>query len=406
MTQLGKGPLAGIQVLDLSRVLAGPLTGQVLADFGAEVIKIEHPERGDDTRDWGMRIGATETTYFNSVNRNKKSLTLNLQTNAGADLARELAAVCDVVIQNFKPGGADQFGLGYEALSAINPALVYCSISGYDQKGKEGSRPGYDLVIQGEAGLMAMNGEAGQPRLKFGVAVVDLFTGMYAAQAVMAALIERGRTGKGRHVQLALFDCGLALTSYYGLEALLDGKDPPRYGNAHPSIVPYGVFEAADGPLVITIGTTRQFASFCIQVIDRADLAEDPRFSSNFLRSQNRRELLPVIDAELAKRSRADLLRALSDNGIPCGEVLGLLEALNTDRARDAGMVTAHAHPMTGSVDLLAPPYRLDGERCAVRLRPPLLGEHSREILSGLLGKTPDQINSLMETGIVRKEIS
>jgi crotonobetainyl-CoA:carnitine CoA-transferase CaiB-like acyl-CoA transferase len=296
--------------------------------------------------------------------------------------------------------------LGYEALSAINPALVYCSISGYDQKGKEGSRPGYDLVIQGEAGLMAMNGEAGQPRLKFGVAVVDLFTGMYAAQAVMAALIERGRTGKGRHVQLALFDCGLALTSYYGLEALLDGKDPPRYGNAHPSIVPYGVFEAADGPLVITIGTTRQFASFCIQVIDRADLAEDPRFSSNFLRSQNRRELLPVIDAELAKRSRADLLRALSDNGIPCGEVLGLLEALNTDRARDAGMVTAHAHPMTGSVDLLAPPYRLDGERCAVRLRPPLLGEHSREILSGLLGKTPDQINSLMETGIVRKEIS
>jgi crotonobetainyl-CoA:carnitine CoA-transferase CaiB-like acyl-CoA transferase len=384
-------------------VLAGPLAGQILADFGAEVIKVEHPERGDDTRDWGTRIGETETTYFNSVNRNKKSLTLNLQTKAGVDLAHELAALCDVVIQNFKPGGADRLGLGYEALSAINPSVVYCSISGYDQTGNEGSRLGYDLVVQGEAGLMAMNGEDTQPRLKFGVAVADLFTGMYAAQAVMAALVERGRNGKGRHVQLALFDCGLTLTSYYGLEALFNGKDPPRYGNAHPAIVPYGVFDAADGPLVITVGTNRQFVDFCSHVIARPDLTEDPRFSSNLLRAQNRRELLPVIEAELAKRSRADLLVALADNGIPCGEVLGLVEALNTGRARDAGMVTALAHPQAGSVDLLAPPYRFDGERCAVRLRPPLLGEHSREILGGLLGKTPEQIELLMETGVVRR---
>jgi crotonobetainyl-CoA:carnitine CoA-transferase CaiB-like acyl-CoA transferase len=219
-------PLAGIKVLDLSRVLAGPLAGTILADLGADVIKIEHPDRGDDTRDWGSRIGDTETTYFNSVNRNKKSVALDLQSKAGVELARELATVCDVVIENFKPGGAEQLGLGYADLRTLNPSLVYCSVSGYDRQGAEGLRPGYDLVVQGEAGLMAMNGEASQAPLKFGVAVVDLFTGMYAVQAVMAALIERGRTGRGSHVQLALFDCGLTLTSYYGLEALLHGKDP------------------------------------------------------------------------------------------------------------------------------------------------------------------------------------
>ena len=342
------GPLAGIKVLDMSRVLAGPFAGTILADLGADVIKIEHPERGDDTRDWGSRIGETETTYYNSVNRNKRSLTLDLQSREGADIARELATASDVVIENFRPGGAERLGLGCSALHARNPGLVYCSISGYDQRGSEALRPGYDLVVQGEAGLMAINGEATQPPLKFGVAIVDMFTGMYAAQAVMAALIERGRTGRGRHVQLALFDCGLTLTSYYGLEALLFGRDPPRYGNAHPSIVPYGVFEAADGPIVITVGTNRQFSSFCTHVIDRPDLVDDPRFATNLLRSQNRLELVPQINAELAKRTRQDLLRALSASGIPCGEVLNLCEALTGERARE--MVTIQQHPAIGDM--------------------------------------------------------
>jgi len=280
---------------------------------------------------------------------------------------------------------------------------VYCSISGYDQKGKDALRPGYDLVVQGEAGLMAMNGEASQPPLKFGVAIVDLFTGMYAAQAVMAALIERGRTGRGCHVQLALFDCGLALTSYYGLEALLHGKDPPRYGNAHPSIVPYGVFEAAVGPLVITVGTNRQFVSFCSHVINRLDLAQDARYRTNLLRSQNRLELLPQINAELAKRTRGDLLQALSANAIPCGEVRGLFEALNGDRARE--MVTIQEHPTAGSIHVISPPYCFDGNRSPVRLRPPLLGEHTLDILNGLLGKTPEQVRALAAAGIIRRPI-
>ena len=381
-------------------MLAGPLAGTVLADLGAEVIKIEHPERGDDTRDWGSRIGRTESTYFNCVNRNKKSLTLDLQSKEGADIACELAGRCDVVIQNFKPGGAEQLGLGFSKLLSINPSLIYCSISGYDQGGSEAMRLGYDLVVQGEAGLMAMNGEAGQPPLKFGVAVVDLFTGMYAAQAVMAALIERGRTGRGRHVQLALFDCGLTLTSYYGLEALRHGKEPPRYGNAHPAIVPYGVFDAADGPLVITAATNRQFVNFCRHVIDRPDLADDARYATNLLRSRNRLELLPEIGAELRKRTRGDLLQALSAHAIPCGEVLGLLEALESKRAQD--MIVPTAHPIAGSVPVLSAPYCFDGERCGVRLRPPLLGEHNHEILAGVLGKTPDQISGLIAAGVIR----
>lgn len=382
MSGAASSPLSGIRVLDLSRVLAGPLAGMILADLGAEVIKIEHPVRGDDTRDWGSRIGDTETTYYNSVNRNKKSAVLDLQSAAGVGIARELAAECDVVIENFRPGGAQQLGLGFDELRAVNPALVYCSISGYDQQGAEKLRPGYDLVVQGEAGLMAMNGEASQPPLKFGVAVVDLFTGMHAAQAIMAALIQRGRTGKGCHVQLALFDCGIGLTSYYGLEALRHGEDPPRYGNAHPAIVPYGVFAAADGPLVITVGTNRQFADFCRNVINRPDLAEDLRFSSNLLRSQNRLELLKQINGELAQRTRSDLLQALSRNSIPCGEVLGLTEALHSERARH--MVTVQKHPVAGTVHVLSPPYRFDGERCAVRSIPPRLGEHTQEVLARL----------------------
>ncbi|EGD05159.1 CAIB/BAIF family protein, partial [Burkholderia sp. TJI49] len=328
-------PLAGVKVLDFSRVLAGPWCAMVLADFGAEVIKVEHPARGDDTRDWGLRIGDTETTYFNSVNRSKRSICVDLQTDAGRRLARELAAQADVLIHNFKFGGAEKLGLGYDALAALNPRLVHCAISGYDRSGAEAARPGYDLVVQGEAGLMALNGEADQPPLKFGVAAVDLFTGMYSAQAILAALVERETTGRGRRVEMALFDCGLMITAYYGLDALLTGEDPPRYGNAHPSIVPYGVFDAADGPLVITVGNNTQFARFC-DVLERPDLAADARFVTNLGRSENRADLLPELRRELARRPRAKLLAALADAGIPCGEVLGLHEALTSERATRA----------------------------------------------------------------------
>lgn len=394
-------PLAGVRVLDLSRVLAGPLCAQVLGDFGAEVIKVEHPKRGDDTRDWGLRVGKTETAYFNSMNRNKRSVTLDLATAEGQELARELARQCDVVVQNFKFGGAEKMGLGYEQVKALRPDVVYCSVSGYDRHGPEASRPGYDLVIQGEAGLMALNGEPTQPPLKFGVAAVDMFTGMYAAQGILAALFDRQRTGRGRHVEMALFDCGLMVSAYYGLEALLMQKDPPRYGNAHPSIVPYGVFDAQDGPLIIAVGNNAQFERFCTDVIDRPDIAADERYKTNVVRGQNRDTLVPELLRELRARPRALLLQRLAAVGIPCGEVLGLLEALTSQRAQDAGLVTQQPHPVAGSTHVMAPPYRLDGERLPVRRAPPVLGEATSEILGELAGVDAGRLAGLKQRGVV-----
>ena len=377
------------------------MCGMTLGDFGAEVIKIEHPGRGDDTRDWGLRVGKTETAYFNSMNRNKRSITLDLSKPEALQIVLDLARQSDVVIQNFKFGGAEKMGLGYEQIKAVRPDIIYCSISGYDRTGPEAGRPGYDLVVQGEAGLMAMNGEADQPPLKFGVAVVDLFTGMYSAQAILAALFARQQTGLGRHVEMALFDCGLMITAYYGLEALLLQKDPPRYGNAHPSIVPYGVFDAADGPVVITVGNNAQFERFCREVIERPDLADDERFKTNLGRGSNRDVLVPEILREVRTRPRQMLLKRLSAAGIPCGEVLGLLEALTSERAVRGGLVTEQPHPVAGSTHVLAPPYRLDGERMPVRRAPPELGEGTREVLSGLLGLDDARLAELRALGVV-----
>lgn len=394
-------PLEGIRVLDLSRVFAGPLCGQVLADFGAEVVKVEHPVRGDDTRDWGMRIGKTETTYYNSMNRNKRSITLDLQSPEGVEIVYRLLPQFDVVIHNFKSGGAEKLGLGYARLKALKPDLVYCAIGGYDSSGPEAARPGYDLVIQGETGLMAINGEAHQPPLKFGVAAVDMMTGMYAAQAVLAALLRRERTGRGRLIEMALYDCGIMVTSYYGLDALLLGHDPQRFGNAHPSIVPYGMFEAADGPLIIAVGTNAQFDKFCRQVILRPDIVEDPRYATNVERAKNRLGLLPMVTALIREFPRDLLLQRLADAGIPCGKVLGLHEALTSQRTRQSGLTREMPHPVTGSTHIYAPPYRLDGQRLPIRHAPPTLGEGTRDVLQRLLQMTDTQLEALQAQGVL-----
>lgn len=394
-------PLEGVRVLDLSRVFAGPLCGQVLADFGAEVIKVEHPGRGDDTRDWGMRIGKTETTYYNSMNRNKRSITLDLQSPDALKIIHGLLPQFDVVIHNFKTGGAEKLGLGYEQLKAIRPDLVYCAVAGYDASGPEAKRPGYDLVIQGEAGLMALNGEAEQPPLKFGVAVVDLVTGMHAAQAVLAALFRRERTGKGRLIEMALYDCGIMVTGYYGLDALQLGRDPARYGNAHPSIVPYGMFEAADGPLIIAVGNNTQFDKFCRQVIERPDIVEDPRFATNVERARNRPELVPLLNGMIRSLPRDVLLERMTAAGIPCGRVAGLHEALTSERTRASGLVQDMPHPVTGTTPVFAPPYRLDGQRLPVRNAPPTLGEGTREVLQRLLSLGEDELQQLQQSGVL-----
>ena len=394
-------PLEGVKVLDLSRVFAGPLCGQVLADFGADVVKVEHPGRGDDTRDWGMRIGKTESTYYSAMNRNKQSVTLDLQSPEGVRIIHTLLPQFDVVIHNFKHGGAEKLGLGYEQLKAIKPDIVYCAVAGYDSDTPEAARPGYDLVIQGESGLMAINGEAAQPPLKFGVAVVDMMTGMYAAQAVLAALLRRERTGRGRFIEMALYDCGILTTSYYGLDAMLLGHDPQRYGNAHPSIVPYGMFEAADGPIIITVGNNAQFDKFCRQVVMRPDIVEDPRFTTNVERGRNRLVLLPMITELIRGFARDELLERLTACGIPCGKVAGLHEALTSERTRQAGMLQEMPHPVAGKTHTFAPPYRLDGRRLPIRNAPPTLGQDTRAVLQRLLNLSDADLAALRDKGVL-----
>ncbi|MGE8397936.1 MAG: CaiB/BaiF CoA transferase family protein, partial [Comamonas sp.] len=389
------------RVLDLSRVFAGPLCGQVLADFGADVIKVEHPGRGDDTRDWGMRIGKTETTYYNSMNRNKRSVTLDLQSAEGVQIIYDLLPQFDVVIHNFKHGGADKLGLGYEKLKSIKPELIYCSVAGYNSDTPEAKRPGYDLVIQAEAGLMAINGEEGTPPLKFGVAVVDLMTGMYAAQAVLAALYRKSRTGRGRQIELALYDCGLTINGYYALDAMLLGHDTQRYGNAHPSIVPYGLFEAADGPLIIGVGNNRQYEAFCRHVILRPDLFEDPRYATNVERAKNRHEILPLLKQVIATHPRQQLLERMQACDIPCGEVAGLHEALTSERTRQTGVFQEMPHPVVGKTWVFAPPYRMDGQRLPIRHTPPTLGAATREVLQELLSMSDEQLQSLKDKGVL-----
>ena len=394
-------PLAGVRVLDLSRVFAGPLCGMVLADFGAEVVKVEHPGRGDDTRDWGIRIGKTETTYYNSMNRNKRSVTIDLQSPEGLKIIHDLLPQFDVVIHNFKTGGAEKLGLGYEQLKAIRPDLIYCAVAGYNSSGPEAARPGYDLVIQGEAGLMALNGEANTPPLKFGVAVVDLMTGMYAAQAILAALYRRSLNGAGRLIEMALYDSGIMVTGYYGLDALKLGHDPERYGNAHPSIVPYGMYEAADGPLIIAVGNNGQFDKFCRLCVLRPDIVEDERFATNVNRAKNRLELGPMLKELIRSFPRDVLLERLTAVGIPCGRVAGLHEALTSERTRAGGLVQDMPHPVVGTTPVFAPPYRLDGQRLPIRHAPPTLGEGTRDVLRQLLQLSEDELQALRAKGVL-----
>lgn len=274
-------------------------------------------------------------------------------------------------------------------------------MAGYDSSGPEAKRPGYDLVIQGEAGLMAINGEASQPPLKFGVAAVDMMTGMYAAQAVLAALFRRERTGKGRHIEMALYDCGLMITGYYGLDAMLLGHDPQRYGNAHPSIVPYGMFEAQDGPLIIAVGNNSQFDKFCRQVVMRPDIVEDPRFATNVERARNRLTLLPEMKALIASFPRDVLLERLTAAGIPCGRVAGLHEALTSERTRRGGLLQEMPHPVAGTTHVFAPPYRLDGQRLPIRNAPPTLGAATREVLQQLLQLPEAELQALRDKGVL-----
>ena len=395
-------PLEGIKVLDLSRVLAGPWCTQLLADLGAEVIKVERPGSGDDTRHWGppwhgegsKRVAA----YFLSCNRGKKSAAIDFARPEGAELVRKLAEQADVVIENFKAGGLGKFGLDAKSLRAANPRLIYASITGFGQDGPYADRAGYDYIVQGMGGLMSItglpDGEPGGGPMRVGVAVVDLFTGLYTCVGILAALYSREKTREGAHIDAALFDTQLAMLANQASNALISGHDPPRQGNTHPNIVPYQPFEAADQPIIIAVGNDRQFARLA-EMCGYPEWSKDERFANNGARVANRAEMVRLVSESIRQRPAADWLTELEDAGIPAGPINSIIQALSDVQAQHRGMVrTLAGTPLVGS------PVRFDGARADSDLPPPALGEQTDEVLSGL-GLEPDELQRLKSEGVI-----
>lgn len=402
MTELHKGlaPLAGRRVLDLSRVLAGPWCTMVLADLGADVTKIEHPRGGDDTRHWGPPYTGGESAYYLCANRNKKSVALDISKPEGQRIVRELAAQADVLVENYKLGGLDKFGLDYASIAAINPRIVYCSISGYGRTSPIAERPGYDYVIQAEAGLMAVTGPVTGEPMKVGVAVADLFTGMAAAQAILAALIAADRDGEGQHLDMALYDCQLAMMANVASAALVAGTEPKRYGNGHPTVVPYQLFDTSDGQVVIAVGNDGQFASLCTRLLERPDLAADERFAKNSARVSHREALLAELIPLIAQKPTGWWLEGLRSVGVPTGAVRGVGEALAAPETLARDMVATVQHPTAGEVRLVASPLKLGRTPVVDPAAPPLLGQDSRAVL-GALGYDAAIIDRLVADGII-----
>lgn len=408
--------LSGIRVLDLSRILAGPWCTQTLADLGADVIKVERPGTGDDTRTWGppfLKDAAgqetAEAAYYLGANRNKRSVTCDIALPAGQALIRELVQRCDVFVENFKVGDMARYGLDYAALSALNPRLVYCSITGFGQTGPYRERAGYDYAIQGMGGLMSVTGErddlGGGPQ-KVGVAVADLFTGMYATVAILAALRHAERTGEGQYVDMALLDTQVAMLANLGANYLVSGKVPGRVGNAHQNIVPYQVFEvapAADGHkdhIILAVGNDTQYAKFC-DVADRPDLALDPRFAKNQDRVRNRDVLVPLLAAIMKGRPKAQWLAALEQAKVPCGAINNLQEVFADPQVNERGMVTHWRHPLQSDLKLVSSPMKLSATPVRAELPPALLGQHTEQVLRELLDCDEDRLSQLKAQKVI-----
>jgi formyl-CoA transferase len=403
--------LPDIVVLDLTRVLAGPWCTQILADYGASVIKIEKPGIGDDTRQWGPPYApdadgkpGNEAAYYLSANRGKQSVTLDFSKPEGAALLRQLAAQADVLVENYKVGSLQKYGLDYAALKEINPRLIYCSITGFGQSGPYAARPGYDFAIQAIGGLMSITGEAdalpgGGPQ-KVGVAVVDLTTGMYACSAILAALVNRGRSGLGRYIDVALLDVQVAMLANTGMNYLVSDHPPRRWGNAHPNIVPYQAFKTGDGNIVIAVGNDGQFASLC-RVLGKPEWSADARFSSNPARVAQRELLLPMITQALHEWRSQELAEALEAVGVPCGPINNLAQVYADPQVQARQMRCDVIHPSLGSVPQVRHPVLFSGDAIAPMQAPPTLGQHTDAVLAQQLGLQADQIAALRRQGLV-----
>ncbi len=403
--------LSHIRVLDLSRVLAGPWAGQILADLGAEVIKIERPGVGDDTRHWGPPFlkdaqgeNTREAAYYLSANRNKQSVTVDFTQPEGQQLVRELAAKADVVLENFKVGGLAAYGLDYASLKALNPQLIYCSITGFGQNGPYAKRAGYDFMIQGLGGLMSLTGrpegEEGAGPVKVGVALTDILTGLYSTVAVLAALNHRDQTGIGQHIDMALLDVQVACLANQAMNYLTTGVPPRRLGNAHPNIVPYQDFPTADGDIILTVGNDSQFRKFC-EVAGFREWADDPRFSTNQARVAHRAELIPLIRQATVFKTTAQWVALLEEAGVPCGPINDLAQVFADPQVQARGLRVELSHPLAGTVPQVASPIRLSETPVQYRNAPPLLGEHTERVLGEMLGLSPERIAALREAGVV-----
>jgi crotonobetainyl-CoA:carnitine CoA-transferase CaiB-like acyl-CoA transferase len=405
------GPLAHVRVLDLSRVLAGPWAGQNLADLGAEVIKVERPKVGDDSRAFGppwIRDKAGRETkdsaYFTSANRGKKSITVNVSKPEGQALVRALARECDVLIENYKHGDLARYGLGYDDIRSVNPRLIYCSVTGFGQTGPYRERPGYDFMIQGMGGMMSVTGEpdsapGGGPQ-RAGVPIADIITGMYASIAICAALANRAETGKGQHLDLALLDSQIALLAYQNTNYFSTGKPPKRIGNLHPNIVPYQPFKSSDGEVIVACGNDNLFRKFC-DAAGHPALASDPRFVTNGKRVENRAEMTRLIQEIFGRKTTAEWLELLESAGVPNGPINNIAQVFEEPQVKARGVRIELDHAAAGKLPLVASPMRFSETPLEYGLAPPLLGEHTDEVLRGLLGKSDAEISQLRAEGVL-----
>ncbi len=394
------GPLEGVRVLDLSRVLTGPYCTMMLADFGAEVIKVEMPGRGDDTRGYGPPFIEGESCYFMSVNRNKKSITLNLKSPEGMEVLLKLARQADVIIENFRPGTTRKLKIAYEDIREINPRVIYCSISGFGQDGPHAARPGFDLILQGMGGLMGITGEEEGPPVKVGVAIADITAGMFAAYGIVSALYARERTGVGQYIDTSLLESQVALLTYMAGNYFGTGKNPPKMGSAHPNIVPYQAFRAADGKYInIAVGSERIWQSFC-QAVGKEEWLDDPLCRTNKERVENRKVVVDMVADLIKARTSEEWLKIFAEAGVPCGPIYSLSEVFSDPQVLHREMLVRVPHPRAGEVALTGIPIKMSETPGAVRSHPPLLGEHTEEVLADL-GYSPEDIKALREKGAI-----